>query len=163
MKMEKEVLEIMDAMKRVEWKLDQIMALLARGAMDRVDGAVDALSESGGSGSDAAKVLGGFTTKQHAALQMVLRGASNREIAERFGVTENTAKVYVRSIAAKLGVHSRSQIVASALGMFEDVSEERYLVLSGGLPKGWDDAFEAPDEYEHLYRRKDSDDGEQQT
>ena len=40
-----------------------------------------------------------LTTKQHGALQMLLEGCSNAEIAKRFDVSEDTAKVYVRTIA----------------------------------------------------------------
>lgn len=92
-----------------------------------------------------------MTTKQHAALQMMLAGASNAEIAKRFGVTENTAKVYVRTVAAKYGVHTRTQIVLKARDQIESLSEDEYRVLSGGLPKDWHRKFKTPDRYRELY------------
>lgn len=41
------------------------------------------------------------------------RGATNREIAEKFQISENTVKNHVRSVLAKLHLHSRRDIPAS--------------------------------------------------
>ena len=59
---------------------------------------------------DATHLLHGWTIKQHVCLQMLLRSASNEEIAERLGVTVNTAKVHVRTLMKKLKVSSRASI-----------------------------------------------------
>jgi DNA-binding CsgD family transcriptional regulator len=78
-----------------------------------------------------------MSPKQHAALQMVLRGATNADIAERFGVTESTAKVYVRSIMGHVGARTRAQIVAKMLNAFNDMGESDYQIIAG-IPKDWD-------------------------
>lgn len=92
-----------------------------------------------GQGSDPAIVsaLAKMTPKMHGALQCVLAGQSNNDIAERFDVTESTAKVYVRSVAMKLGVKTRSEIVTKTMKTFEGLTDAEYLELSGGVPKGW--------------------------
>lgn len=92
-----------------------------------------------------------LTTKQHAALQMLLAGASNADIADRFGVTDNTAKVHVRTIAAKLGVNTRAQIVIRAKPIVDAIAPEDYRVLSGGLPKDWRLKYRKPDPFKPLY------------
>jgi len=40
---------------------------------------------------------------------------SNRELANRLGVSENTVKFHVRNILDKLHLHNRAQVVAYAL------------------------------------------------
>ena len=92
-----------------------------------------------GQGSDPAIVsaLAKMTPKMHGALQCVLMGQSNADIADRFDVTESTAKVYVRSVAMKLNVKTRSEIVTKALKTFEGLTDVEYLELSGGIPKSW--------------------------
>lgn len=127
--------EILIALARIEAKQDAILMVLQGRSESRVP----------------SSELPKMTTKQHAALQMLLGGASNADIADRFGVTDNTAKVYVRTIAAKLGVSTRSQIVIKAKPAFDAVTPEDYRILSGGLPKDWHQRFKKPDPHKHLY------------
>lgn len=137
---------------RIEWKLDQLLAHCLR------------LQDMGGGASkDVAAspphhpteyILSKFTTKQHAVLQMLLAGCSNEEIAQRFGVSPNTAKVYVRTIAGKLGVNTRAQIVMKTLEEFNSVSEQSYLLVSDGLPKTWHEDWSEPDPFAHKLRKK---------
>jgi DNA-binding CsgD family transcriptional regulator len=87
---------------------------------------------------DAMKAM---TMKQHATVQMILRGASNQEIADRFGVSVNTAKVYLRSIAKKLGVQMRTQIAVKLLPVMQGMGEADYREVSKGLPKDWDETY----------------------
>lgn len=87
--------------------------------------------------NDAAAALRKMSMKQHAALQMLMRGASNQEIAERFGVTESTAKVYVRCIMGHVGARTRAQVVAKMLHVLEEIGEGEYFRIAG-IPKGWD-------------------------
>lgn len=143
-----------DRLARIEWKVDQMCALIAKALGDRVDGMAERVGAGAGV-QDAVSVLGKFTTKQHAAMQMLVTGASNAEIADRFGVTENTAKVYVRSLAGKLGVNSRMQIVLTVVPMLEVVDERTYETMSGGLPLDWASKYDErgqPDKWESLYR-----------
>jgi len=142
-------------LERLEWKLDQLSTMLmqmigqgdgARGGPSQGDAAKDL---------DAVEVLSRLTTKQHAAMQMLVTGASNAKIAERFGVTENTAKVYVRSIAGKLGVSSRMQVVLSVVPLLEMIAPKTYEIMSGGLPLDWaSKCVEGgePDKWRDLYR-----------
>tara|TARA_R110000823_G_scaffold263706_1_gene384046 strand:+ start:590 stop:1027 length:438 start_codon:yes stop_codon:yes gene_type:complete len=95
-----------------------------------------------------------LTTKQHAALQMLFAGCSNADIAERFEVSQNTAKVYVRGIANKIGVNTRNQIVLKCFDDYKEIEEDEYRLLSGGLPKHWAETFEVPDPYKALYAIK---------
>jgi DNA-binding CsgD family transcriptional regulator len=103
-----------------------------------------------------------FTTKQNAALQMLLRGASNAEVAERLGVTENTAKVHVRSIAKKLDVHNRGVIALRTMPHWQVIDGEAYRMLSGGLPKDWDAEWRDPDPLAHLYVGGKNETGEEE-
>lgn len=109
-----------------------------------------------GGGVQAPPPLPPMTTKQHATLQMLLRGASNREIAERFGVTTNTAKVFVRALFPKFGTNTRAGIVMRAAPSFERIDNADYMRASGGLPKDWDALFRGVehDEFAHLYRHE---------
>lgn len=142
---------------RIEWKLDQILGALANKTMDN-----PTATTSGGHGSmdtlTQTNTLPDMTSKQHASLQMLLRGADNNEIGRRFNVSPNTAKVYVRSIARKLGVSSRAQIVVRLLDIFNDVDDNAYRVMSGGLPKDWDRNYVFPDPFARLYRVEREDD-----
>jgi DNA-binding NarL/FixJ family response regulator len=101
--------------------------------------------------SRIAKILATFTVKQHCAYQMLMRGASNAEIAERMGVTESTAKVYVRGIMKKLGpdVHTRAQVILLTRDAYEAIPPETYREMSHGVPKDWDATWspDAPDAY----------------
>lgn len=102
------------------------------------------------------RVLHNLTTKQHVALQMILAGCSNMDIARAMGVTENSAKVHVRTVAAKIGVSSRAQIVARMLPVMGQVDPSEYEYMSGGLPLDWINREpDERDEYDHLYRKRD--------
>jgi DNA-binding CsgD family transcriptional regulator len=114
--------------------------VIAHDDLVRIEAKIDALFMLlGGTRGEAqpTHVMGlpRMTTKQHAALQMLLRGAGNHEIAERFGVTINTAKVYVRGLFAKFEVNTRAGIVLAAKPLFDATDPEDYIRQSGGLPK----------------------------
>jgi DNA-binding CsgD family transcriptional regulator len=146
---------------RIEWKLDMVLALM-RQAISQAGLAMPPGMRTtarpfgpgdqeaiGGDDRRAAErrdpdvmlALRSMSIKQHASVQMVLRGASNREIAERFGVSENTAKVYLRSIAKKLGVKLRTQIAVKVLPVLRDMPPDEYQRLAKGLPKDWDETY----------------------
>lgn len=129
-------------------KLDVLIGLMGGGAVK-----VPEVQASGGAMSAAQLFFKQFTAKQNAALQMILRGSENQEIAERLGVTENTAKVHVRVIAKKLGVNNRVQIAMRASPYFQEVGDDEYRVVTGGLPKDWDRGYQKPDPWEHVYRK----------
>lgn len=104
--------------------------------------------------SDVLNILHTMTPKQHVAMQMVLVGCSNREIAEQLGVTENTAKVHVRAITQKLGVNSRAKVVAKMVEAMAAIDREVYMEASGGIPPNWATTMrlQQPDPCAALYR-----------
>lgn len=133
---------------RIEFKLDQILAAMVNNvaAVERRADAPNKVEHDD---------LHKFTPKQHAALQMLLSGASNQDIADRMKVGLNTAKVHVRGIAKKLGLNSRTQIILRMQAQFEAVDDSQYRLMTGGLPKDWhqnfDDSVEC--EYRTLYEK----------
>lgn len=97
-----------------------------------------------------------LTTKQHVVLQMLLAGRGNQEIADRLGVSVNTAKVHVRGVARKYGCNTRSQVVMKAYDEFETIPQSAYIAVSGGIPKDWSNkSLDNPieeDPYRNLYQ-----------
>ena len=78
-------------------------------------------------GSDKRDTLGGadaagLTPREIAVLQLLADGSSNREIASRLKITENTASNHVRSILLKTGAANRTQaaMMAVSRGWIED-------------------------------------------
>ncbi len=59
------------------------------------------------SGRDAAE---GLTRRENDVSLLVSEGLSNREIADRLFLSENTVKFYLKSIFQKLGINSRREI-----------------------------------------------------
>ena len=135
---------------RIEWKLDMLLMMLRGGSVPGMVAAETLPPKqvvevgAGLSGEDrrVLEVMRGMSVKQHAALQMVVRGASNQEIADRFGVSVNTAKVYLRSISKRLGVTLRTQVAVKVLPVLRALSDEEYRELAKGLPKGWDAEYQ---------------------
>lgn len=136
----------MKQMDRIEWKLDQILL-----KMSEAHHVSPVLNQTSVVDVKPEVVLHPFTTKQHAVLQMVVRGAPNAEIGERLLVTENTAKVHVRTIAKKLGVKTRQEITLKVIDALKEIDSETYIMLSGGIPKDWDGNYvKGDDPYDHL-------------
>jgi DNA-binding NarL/FixJ family response regulator len=58
-----------------------------------------------------------LTEREHEVLNLLVRGVtSNRQLAERLTVSENTVKYHLRNILDKLHLENRAQVVAYALG-----------------------------------------------
>jgi DNA-binding CsgD family transcriptional regulator len=53
-----------------------------------------------------------LTAREAEALQLIAGGMSNREIADRLGLTANTVKGYIKNIYGKLGANRRVQVAA---------------------------------------------------
>jgi len=130
---------MIENLKRIEEKLDKLLQIMG-------------VEETSGVSESVDVELPILTTKQHAALQMVLRGAGNVEIAERFNVSVNTSKVYVRAIAKKLGVKTRGQIIVKMLDRYRSIDDNSYRLMTGGLPKDWDENYYKPDPFSPLYK-----------
>ena len=57
-----------------------------------------------------------LTDREHEVLELLVQGiTSNRELAERLVVSENTVKFHLRNILDKLHVQNRAQVVAYAM------------------------------------------------
>jgi DNA-binding CsgD family transcriptional regulator len=56
-----------------------------------------------------------LTAKQFEAVALVVQGLSNKEIAARLGITEDTAKDHVHAVYKKLKVSGRAGLIAQAL------------------------------------------------
>lgn len=57
-----------------------------------------------------------LTTKETEVVQFLNKGLSNREIALQMNVTEKTVKFHLTNVYRKLGVKSRTQLIAKELG-----------------------------------------------
>ncbi len=69
-------------------------------------------SQSRGSGVGASKTL---SDREREVLQLVGRGATNKEIASRLSIGTRTAETYMSNVMAKLGARSRAEAVNLAL------------------------------------------------
>ena len=56
----------------------------------------------------------GVTPREHEILQLIASGLSNREIAERLSVSENTVKTHASRLLDKLGARRRTEAVQRA-------------------------------------------------
>lgn len=56
-----------------------------------------------------------LSERENEVLELLIRGATNREIANSLFITNNTVKVHVRNILRKLGVRNRQQAAVYAL------------------------------------------------
>jgi DNA-binding NarL/FixJ family response regulator len=56
-----------------------------------------------------------LTRRERDALENLLQGLSNKEIANRMNVSANTVKAFLRLIMLKMEVSSRSAIVAKVM------------------------------------------------
>lgn len=56
-----------------------------------------------------------FSRREQQALELLLQGLSNKEIADRMNISPNTVNTFFRLIMIKMGVSSRSGILASMI------------------------------------------------
>src|SRR5579872_6433218 len=59
----------------------------------------------------------GLTGRERDILSAIVQGDSNREIADKLGLSEKTVKNYVSDILSKLGVRDRTEAAVHALNM----------------------------------------------
>ena len=72
-----------------------------------------------GSGAEAGNLLldaCGLTARERELTSLVLEGFSNREIAERLFLSPYTVGDHLKAILEKVGMHSKRELIASALG-----------------------------------------------
>jgi LuxR family maltose regulon positive regulatory protein len=82
------------------------LALRNRRGREGEPGVTDTLSES--------SPVESLTAREREVLQLILDGASNREIAHQLILSVGTVKKYVYNICGKLGVQSRTQALIRA-------------------------------------------------
>jgi len=70
--------------------------------------------------------LSALTERRRQVAMLACRGFSNRQIAEKLGVSEGTVKIHLHAIYEKLNIHSRTQL---------------HNVLKRGKFEGADDSF----------------------
>jgi len=61
--------------------------------------------------SDIAKTLSELSDRQQQLVTLVCAGNSNKDIAEKLGITEGTVKAHLHSIFDQLGVRSRIELM----------------------------------------------------
>ena len=55
-----------------------------------------------------------LTEREREVMELLNRGLSRNEIAQAQSVSQNTVKTHLKNIYAKLGVHSRSEVLRIA-------------------------------------------------
>jgi pentatricopeptide repeat protein len=86
----------------------------ARSVLARLGASPDVRELDRLTGAGNGSAHGGLTDREREVLALVASGSSNRQIAYRLGISENTVARHVSNIFDKLGVNSRTQAVASA-------------------------------------------------
>lgn len=66
---------------------------------------------------DIEAVRSALTSREKEVLRMVGEGIATRSIAARLGISYTTVRTHIRSIAAKLGCHSKLEAVVKARGL----------------------------------------------
>jgi two-component system, NarL family, nitrate/nitrite response regulator NarL len=61
--------------------------------------------------SDIAEPFAELSHREQHVVTLVCDGLSNKEIAERLGITEGTVKIHLHSIFEQLGVRSRIELM----------------------------------------------------
>jgi two-component system nitrate/nitrite response regulator NarL len=61
--------------------------------------------------SDIAEPFSELSNRQQQVITLLCNGLSNREIAEKLGLTEGTIKIHLHAIFEKLGVRSRIELM----------------------------------------------------
>jgi DNA-binding NarL/FixJ family response regulator len=70
-----------------------------------------------------AELLGRLSEREREILALLIRGYSNRRIAESCHLSVNTVRTHVQNVLVKLGVHSKLEAAALAVGRADDRRE----------------------------------------
>ncbi|WP_110207816.1 helix-turn-helix transcriptional regulator [Nocardioides daejeonensis] len=112
---------VADGIVRLLGRLEQIERL--RTQRDQVRGALASLDGIEAEPMPAAtrvvarpELVAELTGRELEVLDMIVQGATNRDIGERLVIAEDTVKSHVKQILRKLGVANRAQAIACAAG-----------------------------------------------
>jgi DNA-binding NarL/FixJ family response regulator len=101
---------------------DELLAVIKRAAAGELVlspahllGAMEILRRFREARSDATGLLCSLTPRETEVLQTVTEGRSTEEIAELLGISATTVRTHVKSVLAKLGVHSKLEAVTMGL------------------------------------------------
>jgi DNA-binding NarL/FixJ family response regulator len=72
-------------------------------------------TRSGSETTNEPQVIGDLTAREIDILQLVVEGLTNREIASRLVISENTVKIHLRNILEKLHLQNRIQAAVYAV------------------------------------------------
>jgi DNA-binding NarL/FixJ family response regulator len=81
---------------------------------DELSRLVDRMTSNGAGASRDADLVDTLTTRERDILRTLAAGASTADVAEAFGISPLTVQSHVKSILAKLGVHSKVEAVRIA-------------------------------------------------
>ncbi len=141
----------------IEEKLAEMTALLQRleAKVDQSLGVYDAMgSIVEGVPPRLVAALHSMTPSEHVALQMVVDGRINREIAVCLDVTDARVQEWVASVVRKLDLGSRAEIRKVMAPVLSRLPAAEYEKASGGIPKDWNDKYGVPgipDPYRQIY------------
>src|SRR2546430_2050691 len=68
-------------------------------------------------GSGIAAEAASLTHRELEVLQLMARGLTNRQIAQRLEISEHTVKFHAGAVLGKLNARSRAEAVARAIGL----------------------------------------------
>ena len=101
------------------WLADEVRNLIERARLD-VAGAHAVVQDNGNAGANATNGAAasddpfGLTPRERQVLQLVAKGATNRQIGQALYMAEKTASVHVSRILSKLDVQGRTEAAAVA-------------------------------------------------
>lgn len=90
-------------------------SLLSPAMTAKLVGGYARLARAGGVDASRPAPLASLSERELDALRGLVRGGSNRVIAEELGIAENTVKNHVRAVLDKLGVASRTEAALVAV------------------------------------------------
>ena len=101
------------------WLADEVQTLIGRARLDAAGGhAVGEANRNGGghdpNGAAPPEDPFGLTPRERQVLQLVAKGATNRQIGQALYMAEKTASVHVSRILSKLDVQGRTEAAAVA-------------------------------------------------
>jgi LuxR family maltose regulon positive regulatory protein len=70
-----------------------------------------------GAAKDRLRLSGPLSSREHAIIQLISRGQSNKQVAQELGIAPETVKSHAKRIFVKLGAQSRTEAVSRAVAL----------------------------------------------